>query len=253
MMVPRVLTAGWPAPRPLAHATNLSPTIVLLHLPAQRLLLPSRCALKNHLFVSCHSLQFRLLDGFPDDACTGICDRHPAMNSYTPLGGDSLPQGYQTGAPLPPPIPTYPVSGSISSSAYSQWAPLDSHNQGGYLSGQVVQIYGNTTASYGNAFTGHQMSLFLEPTPNNTFPIPQQVPISVSTDANVQSMAPPPSPQPMAPPPNPRKRKAPTLREEDWDPVKARIIELHITQNVPLAEVKRIVEQEFKLIGFTAT
>ena len=59
--------------------------------------------------------------------------------------------------------------------------------------------------------------------------------------------------QTTAPPRNPRKRKAPTLRDDDWEPVKARIIELHVTQNRPLSEVKETLEQEFRSIGFTAT
>jgi hypothetical protein len=56
-----------------------------------------------------------------------------------------------------------------------------------------------------------------------------------------------------APPPKKRKRKAPTLRSDDWEPVKSRIIELHITQNLPLPDVKRIVETEFQSSGFSAT
>lgn len=51
----------------------------------------------------------------------------------------------------------------------------------------------------------------------------------------------------------PRKRKAPTLRREDWEPVKARIIELFGSQSLPLREVKDMIEQEFEMIGFTAT
>ena len=54
-------------------------------------------------------------------------------------------------------------------------------------------------------------------------------------------------------PPRRRKRKAPTLRSEDWEPVKRRIIELHITQNLPLPKVKQIIETEFKSSGFSAT
>lgn len=53
----------------------------------------------------------------------------------------------------------------------------------------------------------------------------------------------------MGPPTNPRKRKAPTLRESDWQPYKARILELHIEQKRPLREVKEIIELEF---DFTA-
>ena len=55
----------------------------------------------------------------------------------------------------------------------------------------------------------------------------------------------------MGPPPKRRKRKAPTLRAVDWEPYKARIIELHITQKPPLSlkEVKDTLEREF---GFVA-
>lgn len=54
---------------------------------------------------------------------------------------------------------------------------------------------------------------------------------------------------PMGPPTRPRKRKAPTLRADAWEPYKARIIELHITQKLPLRKVKEMVKEEF---GFTA-
>jgi hypothetical protein len=57
----------------------------------------------------------------------------------------------------------------------------------------------------------------------------------------------------MAPPPNRRKRKAPTLRSDDWEPVKARVIDLHITQKQPLPKVKQIIEEEFKISRFSAT
>lgn len=56
-----------------------------------------------------------------------------------------------------------------------------------------------------------------------------------------------------APPARTRRRKAPTLRAEDWEPVKSRIIELHITQNLPLPDVKEIIETEFKSSSFSAT
>jgi hypothetical protein len=42
----------------------------------------------------------------------------------------------------------------------------------------------------------------------------------------------------------PRKQKAPTIREVDWKPHKARIIELHISDKRPLKEVKQIMEAE---------
>jgi Clr5 domain len=55
--------------------------------------------------------------------------------------------------------------------------------------------------------------------------------------------------QAMSPPTNTRRKKAPTLRCEAWGPYKDRIIELHITQRLPLREVKVIIEKEF---GFVA-
>jgi hypothetical protein len=54
---------------------------------------------------------------------------------------------------------------------------------------------------------------------------------------------------PMGPPTRPRKRKAPTLRASDWEPYKARIVELHITKKRPLQEVRKAIKMEF---GFTA-
>jgi hypothetical protein len=51
------------------------------------------------------------------------------------------------------------------------------------------------------------------------------------------------------PPSGTRKRKAPTLRVEDWEPYKARIIELHIEQDLPLRKVKDAIQKEF---GFEA-
>lgn len=46
-----------------------------------------------------------------------------------------------------------------------------------------------------------------------------------------------------------RKRKAPTLRADAWNPYKYRIIELHIEQDLPLTQVKEVMEKEF---GFKA-
>lgn len=48
----------------------------------------------------------------------------------------------------------------------------------------------------------------------------------------------------------PRKRKAATLRAKDWEPYKARIVELHISEDRPLEEVMQLMELEF---GFSAT
>ncbi|EXL56119.1 hypothetical protein FOCG_03815 [Fusarium oxysporum f. sp. radicis-lycopersici 26381] len=51
------------------------------------------------------------------------------------------------------------------------------------------------------------------------------------------------------PPRKSRKKKAPTLRDEDWEPFKDRILELYETQKLPLEKVKTMIEEEF---GFTA-
>ena len=55
----------------------------------------------------------------------------------------------------------------------------------------------------------------------------------------------------MGPPTRTRKRKAPTLHADDWEPYKARIIELHIERDppFPLRKVKDNIEAES---GFVA-
>jgi hypothetical protein len=53
----------------------------------------------------------------------------------------------------------------------------------------------------------------------------------------------------MGPPSRPRKRKAPTLRADDWEPYKARVVELYVNQGLALKKVKEKIEEEF---GFTA-
>ncbi|KAM0207689.1 hypothetical protein ACHAQI_007486 [Fusarium lateritium] len=50
-------------------------------------------------------------------------------------------------------------------------------------------------------------------------------------------------------PPKRRKKKAPTRRAKDWEPYKARILDLHDTQKLSLETVKNMIETEF---GFTA-
>ncbi|KAJ4329557.1 hypothetical protein N0V87_010753 [Didymella glomerata] len=50
----------------------------------------------------------------------------------------------------------------------------------------------------------------------------------------------------MGPPDRPRKRKAATLRADDWEPYKKRILDLHIEQKRPLPEVKQMIEEEYK-------
>ncbi|KEZ45389.1 hypothetical protein SAPIO_CDS2224 [Scedosporium apiospermum] len=53
----------------------------------------------------------------------------------------------------------------------------------------------------------------------------------------------------MGPPTRPRKRKAGTLKAEDWEPRRPFIKRLHIDQGLPLKEVKNRMESEF---GFKA-
>jgi len=127
---------------------------------------------------------------------------------------------------------------------YSQLLPLPSHNDL-YPASQEVQHYGNTATFHHGDFTTSQISLPLDQDPATAALQLDQLPIAEET--NIVPL------QPMAPPPKPRKPKAPTLRLDKWEPVKARIIELHISQNLPLPKVKEIVEEEFKSSGFTAT
>ncbi|XPS78709.1 hypothetical protein M3J09_010715 [Ascochyta lentis] len=56
--------------------------------------------------------------------------------------------------------------------------------------------------------------------------------------------APPAFTASMGPPARPRKRKAPTLRADVWEPYKTRILELHVTQKLPLAEVRKMIKEE---------
>lgn len=53
----------------------------------------------------------------------------------------------------------------------------------------------------------------------------------------------------MDPPARPRKRKAPALRDTDWEPYKNRILDLHVTQGLPLSKVGQIMQEEH---GFKA-
>jgi hypothetical protein len=53
----------------------------------------------------------------------------------------------------------------------------------------------------------------------------------------------------MRPPDRPRKRKAATLRADDWEPYKKRILDLHIEQKRPLPEVRQTIKKEY---GFEA-
>lgn len=68
------------------------------------------------------------------------------------------------------------------------------------------------------------------------------------TDAGTASMLPPPR-RNIDPDTARRKKKAPTLRESDWEPYKDSIIQLHLNENRTLSEVKTLIEQKY---GFAA-
>ena len=87
----------------------------------------------------------------------------------------------------------------------------------------------------------------IHPAPQNPSPRILQMDIhaTIGTSFDVES-----TPNtPMGPPTKTRKRKAPTLRAEAWEPYKSRILDLHITQKLPLLEVKKRMESNFQ---FTA-
>lgn len=132
-----------------------------------------------------------------------------------------------------------------------QWSPLASDNQSSHPTGELRQRDGSPAALNRNAVTSDHLFTPPTPNPNETTTFPHQSP--AWDGASRSNTLEEPHVEPLAPPPNPRKRKAPTLREEDWRPVKDRVIELHINQNRPLPEVKKTVEEEFAAIGFSAT
>jgi hypothetical protein len=109
----------------------------------------------------------------------------------------------------------------------------------------MMHVYGDIAVDYNNSFAASQTLLSVNPNANDIVVQSQQLAISNGT-SNIDV-------QPITPRPNSRKRKAPTLRADDWEPVKARVIELYIDRERPLPEVKEVVEQEFNSIGFTAT
>ncbi|KAF2736995.1 hypothetical protein EJ04DRAFT_395115, partial [Polyplosphaeria fusca] len=76
----------------------------------------------------------------------------------------------------------------------------------------------------------------------------QSVSTPTLTSASVSSVPTAP-PSPMGPPARPRKRKAATLRADDWEPYKERTLDLHIVQKLPLPRVKQMIEDEY---GFKA-
>lgn len=137
------------------------------------------------------------------------------------------------------------VAEEISFPNYSGWIANSYYGNGGYPSASVVQPSDHPTVFHDDSFISSQLTL---PPQFGRYDATAQSPQLLSSTSAAGTSLPT-----MAPPPNPRKRKAPTLLNEDWEPVKARVIELRITQKKPLREVKQIVEEEFKSSGFSAT
>lgn len=104
---------------------------------------------------------------------------------------------------------------------------LQTQSQGGQLatgSSHIPHTFNPSLASRNNEYHEHHG---MEP----------------ATDAQVT-----PAPS-MGPPTRPRKRKAPTLHADAWEPYKARIVELHVEQKLPLKKVKETIEQESGFIA----
>jgi hypothetical protein len=160
---------------------------------------------------------------------------------YPVPSGQLLPQGHPQQPPLYSQHHVQPATERQSFNDYSQPLPLHSYDQGSYLTSQWVQPYSNT-AMFCQGPGQISLSIGQNPAPA----VIQSHQPQIADGTNCVPV------QPMAPPPKPRKRKARTLRRDEWEPVKARVIELHISQKLPLPEVQKIVEEEFKSSGFRA-
>jgi hypothetical protein len=146
---------------------------------------------------------------------------------YVIPGNNSPPSGYTAGRPLMPPNPAQPT-------LYHSlpWTTTTSSFSSGVGPRPSLAVQAGCD-------TGHH-----GPTPLALSS--QELPIHPGF--NNASMAHSMLPSPLSPP-NSRKPKAPTLRLDDWNPVKSRIIELHIDGNEPLPKVKAKIEQEFHFIA----
>jgi hypothetical protein len=165
--------------------------------------------------------------------------------NFPPPDSQFQPQGYSNWFPFSPPDVGYAAAEGIPPANDTQWGPIPSYEQGSFLSASVVQAHGNATTFHIDDHFSSRIALPLQFDPADTITqSPQMLPPNSTNATNVQTMA---------PPPNPRKRKAPTLLLHDWEPVKARLIELHIVKKIPLPKVKKILEEEFKSSGFSAT
>lgn len=121
---------------------------------------------------------------------------------------------------------------------FASYTPGSATSDGANLPGPVLA--GDNTAAHVPIFPASNQFL------NNAAMLSQNLPVYTASGNASNAL------QPLMPPPplSSRKRKAPTLRDGDWTPVKARILELHIEQNTPLPTVKILIEEEF---SFEAT
>ena len=139
----------------------------------------------------------------------------------------------------------YVAAENVFADGYMQWTALSFHDQGGCYLGPAAQSYGNNPISHRSGFTEGQMASSFSQYPTPIATQPHQLPIYDGASGEYL--------QPMAPLPKSRKRKNPTSSLNDWEPVKARAIELYFTLDLKLLEVKTRIEEEFKLSDFTAT
>lgn len=165
---------------------------------------------------------------------------HPASSDQL-----LLPPGYLQQSPLFSQDYGQLATEKQSFNDYTGLHLLPSYGHDWYLASQELQHHGSPAMLHQAGAIAGQMSSPMGQIPATAVNQFQQLPVADGTNSVPE--------QSMAPPPNPRKRKAPTLRRDEWELVKDRVIELHISQNLPLPEVKKIVEEEFKSSGFTAT
>ena len=116
------------------------------------------------------------------------------------------------------------------------------------VSQQAYELYGSHLALNGSALQMQPLDGQLTPgqthVPHSFHPSPAfhiHAPHIEESFGDAQTMP----AIPMGPPTKPRKRKAPTLRADAWEPYKARIVELHIQQGLPLREVRENIMKEF--------
>jgi hypothetical protein len=131
-----------------------------------------------------------------------------------------------------------------------------------YYNAPPQQLYGSYGVDHTSAFAvqAQRSGGPVATTPNHslhpfTLPIWQpshdhlkSVPASNSQPASASTAIAGPTSS-MRPPDRPRKRKAATLRADDWEPYKKRILDLHIEQRLALPKVRDMIEVEY---GFKA-